>query len=612
MKPILLLSVCAVLLGVSRSLASVNADSAANYSGGWTNGSTGGGGFGAWNITATSGAGLATNGVWASSNAGLSMGNAFGFTALGSGSSIVLDRPFSQVMTNGDVFTFDLGLNYSSGADGNRGFTLRTADNRDVITVNQGSSDSITINGTVALTNYGMDTMHWTFTQSSPTQVVVYATGRSGSEAYSAALKTTVTNFLAGIRFYATNQSNDEYADYRAVYFDNLILSQIAGTNTFTYSVEDGRTIITGIASNTAGAVVIPASLGGYTVTEIGRAAFKDRTNLTSITFASGASVTNIGCSAFDGCTGLLLAVLPTGLTSISPGLFYGCGKLISVTVPTGVTNIGEGAFAGCASLSSVALPARLKTVGESALLNCRALIGLDLPDTLPAIPGQLCYDCRALEALELPAAITNIGYGAFYNCGGLASLSVPSTVKTIEHDAFRACDGLTSLTLNCPLKSLGDLAFYGCSSLQTIYFYGGLTSLGAGVFGGCDFLTGVYFLGNTPSLGSDAGADVFAASGDLTVYYLGATTSWASTFCGAPVEPWLPQIISPIGTASTFGFNVEWATGYTVRVQACTNLASPAWVNLGTNTISGGLCSFTDTNRATFPQRFYRVCSAN
>ena len=46
------------------ALGSVNVDSAANYSGGWTNGANGGGGFGAWSLAADSGAGWAGCGIW--------------------------------------------------------------------------------------------------------------------------------------------------------------------------------------------------------------------------------------------------------------------------------------------------------------------------------------------------------------------------------------------------------------------------------------------------------------------------------------------------------------------------------------------------------------------
>ena len=51
-------------------------------------------------------------------------------------------------------------------------------------------------------------------------------------------------------------------------------------------------------------------------VTEISSQAFKDYTNLTSVTIPS--SVTQIGYSAFEGCTSLTSVVLPNSITVIS------------------------------------------------------------------------------------------------------------------------------------------------------------------------------------------------------------------------------------------------------------------------------------------------------
>lgn len=604
---------CGLLIGAltpaGSVLATVNVDSASNYSGGWTNGANGGGGFGAWSIEANAGAGWAGNGIWASSSAELGLGNAFGFTAVGNGAFIRLDRPFAQVMGTGDVFTVDLGLNYDAGPGGNKGFILRTADNREIVTVNQAGSDLITINGSSALTNAGTTTMHWTFTQKSPTQILVYATGRSGSETYSAIVNTAQASYLANVRFYASSITNDEYADLRAVYFDNLVLSQGSGTNTFSYTIETNRAIVTGISTNASGAVIVPATLGGYTVTEIGRSAFKDRTNITSITFASGASVTNIGPTAFQGCTSLMLVVLPTGLTSIPAGLFYGCSGLVSVTVPTGVTSIGDTAFAGCRSLTSLALPPGLTALGESAFLNCRGLSSLDIPDGVKSIPGQLCYEGRVLASIDLPSGLTNIGYSAFYNCPALASLALPAGLTSIARGAFQGCTGLSSLDINSALSSVGDQAFYGCSDLQTLFFYGGVGSLGEGVFGNCPALTGVYFHCNVPSFGG-GGADMFTGSGAVTVYYLANPSSWGASFCGVPAELWTPRICTPVATTGSFDFTVAWASGQTIRVQACTNLANPAWVNLSTNTLTGGSCLFSDPDWASYDHRYYRIFS--
>lgn len=65
----------------------------------------------------------------------------------------------------------------------------------------------------------------------------------------------------------------------------------------YTYTVENGEATITGCDDSITGDVVLPDTLGGYPVTQIGREAFRYNRYLTSIRIPD--SVTSIGESAF-------------------------------------------------------------------------------------------------------------------------------------------------------------------------------------------------------------------------------------------------------------------------------------------------------------------------
>ena len=65
-------------------------------------------------------------------------------------------------------------------------------------------------------------------------------------------------------------------------------------------------------------------------------------------------SVTSIGSSAFEGCTGLTFVTIGNGVTSIGSMAFEGCTGLTSVTIGNGVTSIGSMVFAYCYELLSV------------------------------------------------------------------------------------------------------------------------------------------------------------------------------------------------------------------------------------------------------------------
>jgi hypothetical protein len=58
------------------------------------------------------------------------------------------------------------------------------------------------------------------------------------------------------------------------------------------------------------------------------------------------------------------------------------------------------------------------------------------------------------------------------------------------------------------------------------------------------------------------------------------------------------------------FGFTISWATNLPVVVQACGNLASPAWSPVATNLLVGGTSRFTDPQWTNYPSRFYRLRS--
>ena len=87
-------------------------------------------------------------------------------------------------------------------------------------------------------------------------------------------------------------------------------------------------------------------------VTRIGRYAFADCPDLTSITIPEG--VISIDDRAFSGCTGLTSITIPNSVTSIGGAAFAVCTGLTSITIPNSVTSIGGIAFEKCSGLTEV------------------------------------------------------------------------------------------------------------------------------------------------------------------------------------------------------------------------------------------------------------------
>ena len=124
--------------------------------------------------------------------------------------------------------------------------------------------------------------------------------------------------------------------------------------------------------------VTIPNS-----VTSIGKYTFYDCSGLTSVTIHN--SVASIGEYAFSGCRGLT-AVYITDLDAWckiefayinSNPLYYAHhlylnGKEVKdLVIPNSVTSIGSSAFQGCSGLTSITIPNSVTSIGGQAFYDC-------------------------------------------------------------------------------------------------------------------------------------------------------------------------------------------------------------------------------------------------
>jgi hypothetical protein len=161
------------------------------------------------------------------------------------------------------------------------------------------------------------------------------------------------------------------------------------------------------------------------------------------------------------------------------------------------------------------------------------------------------------------------------------------------------------------PVTSIGPYAFQYCTSMTSVTIPNSVSNIGDQAFYNCTSLTSVYFKGNAPSLGS------YVFPNNATVYYLPGTTGWGSAFADRPTAQWmLPNpLILTVGPSfgvqsNRFGFVISWSTNVSVVVEACTDVANPTWVPVGTNTLTGGSSYFSDPDWTNYPARFYRIRS--
>ncbi len=121
-----------------------------------------------------------------------------------------------------------------------------------------------------------------------------------------------------------------------------------------------------------------------------------------------------------------------------------------------------------------------------------------------------------------------------------------------------------------------------------------------------------MYFGGNAPA----ADSTTFFRDTNVTAYYLPGTTGWSAFAAetGAKTVLWNPQPQTSDGSFGVknnrFGFNIAGTSNLVVVVEACTDLANPAWQPVQTCILTNGLAYFSDPQWTNYARRFYRICS--
>ena len=305
-----------------------------------------------------------------------------------------------------------------------------------------------------------------------------------------------------------------------------------ATENGYTYTVTDGKATITAVDSTVTGDVVIPDTLGGYPVTEIGgiynnwgdgSGAFQDRTDLTSI-------------------------IIPESVTSIGKSAFYNCAGLTSITIPENVTSIGYFAFSGCTGLAQINWNA--KTVSYNGRLEAFNPVFIDagtdtngidviFGDTVESVPDfAFCAtdDCENtldinenIKSVTFGSRVRSIGKYAFYGCAGLTDVTIPDSVESIGSSAFAGTAWLdaqpygdvyagkvyytykgtvpenTSVVIKDGTKGIAGSAFENQHGLKRVSIPDSVTNIGDCAFYSCDFLKYTEIPGSVKTIGKEA-----------------------------------------------------------------------------------------------------------
>lgn len=285
----------------------------------------------------------------------------------------------------------------------------------------------------------------------------------------------------------------------------------------------------------------------GSDVEKIGLAAFRNCSNLSSITFEKRICLITMGESVFSGCKSLKTIEIPPTVKRIGKAAFSGCTSLCSLSIPVSVETIeqntfmdctsltdvsfesnaqlkaiyggeeNKGAFYGCSSLRAIEIPASVEVIGQSAFRGCTSLteVFFEKGSKLQIIEGGVYMTTYKYEDYGVPHY-----YGAFYGCTSLRSIEIPASVESIGQTAFAGCVSLKTVSFEkgSQLKEISGGyssykttcaflgAFYGCSALTAIEIPASIECIGQTAFKGCTSLATVTFEDNSGLTRIDGG----------------------------------------------------------------------------------------------------------
>jgi hypothetical protein len=358
-------------------------------------------------------------------------------------------------------------------------------------------------------------------------------------------------------------------------------------------------------------------------------------------------------------CRNLKSVTIGTSVTSIGAYAFFGSG-LTSVTIPDSANaSVGEWAFSSCTSLTNATLGNGVTTIGNWAFCNCTNVTSVTIGTNLTVIGNDAFGFCTSLKSVTIALGVTSIGDAAFGGCRRLTSVTIPNSVRSIGDSAFNSCNSLTNVTIGSGVTNIGRYALYGLPSLTGVYFEGNAPSADSTLFDPANNATVYYRQGtkgwnpevqasgasfgvrtnrfgftitgtsglaivveactnlanpiwspvgtNTFSSGSSYFSDLQWTNYPARFYRL---QSWS--FGGRPMVLWNPRFqVSDISfgvRTNGFGFNITGTTNIPIVLEACTDLASPAWVSLRSGLLTNGSLHFSDPQWTNYPGRFYRL----
>ena len=242
-----------------------------------------------------------------------------------------------------------------------------------------------------------------------------------------------------------------------------------ASNDQFHYAKYSDHIVISSAKSSDIETLVIPDTIEGLPVTEIGIYAFQF-TKLKSVTFPD--TLTEIGMYTFSYCDNLTEVTIPESVKKIGLRAFEECPALKTVNFPDHLVQTAEYTFNNTPWLDAQRAKNPLVIV-NGALIDGRTCEGdVVVPSSVKYVAAGAFQKNDKLTSVVLPAGVTAIEPNTFWYCENLKSAELKGC-ETMDFGVFAACNKLTDLKLSGKLKKIDDYTFTDNTATATITFYG-------------------------------------------------------------------------------------------------------------------------------------------
>lgn len=222
--------------------------------------------------------------------------------------------------------------------------------------------------------------------------------------------------------------------------------------------------------------LVLPKTLAGYPITEIGPEAFSvewdEDDTLKQIVLPD--SVLRIGNSAFAGRHHLSKVIFPAHLISIEDYAFAYCDELTGISLPASLIDCGHNVFENCVNVPDISdYEGGIQSILSQIKKECGDYEYYLLSDSLAILSK---YTGNA-EILVLPESLDGYPlYGidryAFAENETLKSIQLPKSLREIDAESFADCYALRKITFTEHINNdMAESLRWNCISDMVLEF---------------------------------------------------------------------------------------------------------------------------------------------